>query len=269
MTTKAVRKSGSLRGMAPRPNTATDCGTPMLDHLLTAAGQRLRFADGNEIGFRGQAAEDVVDELSKFGRRDIADRNDLEVIAGKRSLVIGREIIVRDARDRRHRPIRRTGVGMAGEGLRIPFALRDFIGVLVGIGEVCQQLLTDADDRVGIKAWALHRKLQQFDRLVAVDAQRLEGAVDGVLAVLVLHAHGEFFHALLVVLGFEITGALIHHRGEEVGDAFLADGVLTAAAVESVSQCHHRNAVLFDEPSFNSAGRLDLLNVHSGGRIAG
>ena len=79
-----------------------------------------------------------------------------------------------------------------------------------------------------------------------------------VLAVLVAHAHGEFFHALLIVLGFEIAGALIHHRGEEVGDAFLADGVLAVAAVESVSQRHQRNAVLFDEPSFDSAGRLDL-----------
>ena len=54
-----------------------------LDHLLTAAGQRLRLGDGNEIGFCWQAAEDVVDELYEFGRRDIADRDDLEVIAGE------------------------------------------------------------------------------------------------------------------------------------------------------------------------------------------
>ena len=89
------------------------------------------------------------------------------------------------------------------------------------------------------------------------------------MAVLVAHPHGEVFHALLVVLGFEIAGAFVHHCGDEVGDALLAGGVLAAAAVEGISQCHKRDAVLFDKPSFNSAGRLDLLYVHGGSRIAG
>ena len=166
-------------------------------------------------------------------------------------------------------PFDGTRIRMTGEGLRVPIAHRDLLGVLVGVDEIGEELLADALDRVVIEARLLHRKLQQVDGLVAVDGQRLERAVKRILAVVVAHAHGDIFHALLVLLGFDVAGALVHHRGEEVGDALLAGGILAAAAVEGVSQRDQRNAVLLDKPGLDSAWRFDRLNVHGGGRMAG
>ena len=112
------------------------------------------------------------------------------------------------------------------------------------------------------KRGLLMRELQELGGLVAVGRERLEVAVEGVLGLLVAHAHGEILHALLELARGKIAGALVEHGGDEVGEAFLADGVLRAAALEGEAHRHHRHGVLLDEPGLDAAGALDGLDFH-------
>ena len=57
----------------------------------------------------------------------------------------------------------------------------------------------------------------------------------------------------------EVAGAFVHHGGDEVGDAFLARGILRIAALEGEAQGQERHVVLLDEPGLDAAGAGDLL----------
>ena len=80
-----------VRILARHGAKAENCNRLRNAHVydaLTAAGDRLRFRDGEQIGLFGQAAEHVIDEFSKFGRCDVSDGDDLQVVTGKDALVI-------------------------------------------------------------------------------------------------------------------------------------------------------------------------------------
>ncbi len=151
---------------------------------------------------------------------------------------------------------------MAGEGDRVPLVLRHLVGIARRIDERGQQLLADALHRVLIEARLAEGELQQLGRLVAVLGERLEVAVEGVLGLLVVHAHGQILHALLEVARFEIAGAFVEHGGDEVGEPFLAERVLRAAALEGEAHGHHRHRVLLDQPGLDAAGALHGLDFH-------
>ena len=151
---------------------------------------------------------------------------------------------------------------MAGEGDRVPLVLRHLVGVARRIDQRSQQLLADAFHRVRIEARLAEGELQQLRRLVAVLGERLEVSVEGVLCLLVVHAHGQILHALLEVARFEVAGAFIEHGGDEVGEPFLAERVLRAAALEGEAHGHHRHCMLFDQPGLDAAGALHGLDFH-------
>ena len=114
----------------------------------------------------------------------------------------------------------------------------------------------------GIEPRLVERQRQQRHRAVAVLGERLEAAVEGVAPVIEAHAHGQFFHALLELLGRQIAGAFIQHPGKKIGHAFLAGRVLRAAALERKAHGDERHAVLLDQPGRDAARTLDLLDFH-------
>ena len=86
-----------------------------------------------------------------------------------------------------------------------------------------------------------------------------------VARILEAHAEGKLLHALLELVRVELARAFVHHGGEEIGDAFLAGGILRAAALEDEAQRDERHCVLLHEPRIDAAGALDLLDLHGVG----
>ena len=220
------------------------------------------LGDRRQLGLGRQVAEHLVEELAELRSVDVADGDDLQRVLGEDALAVALEIVVPDGGDGLFGAVGGTRVGVPLEGQRIPLVLRDLVGVAGGVDEAGDELLADALDRVGLEVRLVERELEELGGVVAVCGECLEVAVEGVLGLLVAHAHGDILHALLELARGKIAGALVQHGRDEIGEAFLADRVLRAAAVEGEAHGHHRHRVLLDEPGLDAAGALDSLNFH-------
>ena len=157
------------------------------------------------------------------------------------------------------RPVR-----MILKGKPVPGERGHRLGVVLVEFQPGQDLGAHALDRVLIEAGLGERQPHEIEHLVLVGGQRLHIAEHDVAAGVEIHAHGERLLALLEGNGVELAGALVHHGGDEISEAFLARRVLRRAAAEGKAHGDQRIGVAFDEPGFDAAGADDALYLHAG-----
>ena len=85
LSTNAVMKSLSLRGMAGRPKRATDCGTAISITFCFSAEAGCGRRDRLELGLGGQVPEHAVEQPGQRGGIDIADHHDAQIVPGERA----------------------------------------------------------------------------------------------------------------------------------------------------------------------------------------
>ena len=104
---------------------------------------------------------------------------------------------------------------------------------------------------------------------VPVGGQHLHIAEHHVAAGVEVDAHGERLQALLEGDGVELASALVHHAGDEIGEALLVLRVLGGAAAEGKAHGDQGIGVALDQPSLDAAGAHDALDVHGVSRRCG
>ena len=139
LITNAAMKSGSLRGIAPSPNTATDCGTfismicclPALTGSVFATGTRSALS-GNPPNTSSSNLPSVAASISPTAttfRLLLANVRLWNAARSSRVILLTVSLVPFDGRR----------IGVTGKRQRIPFAARDLIRVLVGIRQIGQQ----------------------------------------------------------------------------------------------------------------------------------
>ena len=99
--------------------------------------------------------------------------------------------------------------------------------------------------------------------------QHLHIAEHHVAAGVEVDAHGERLQALLEGDGVELARPLVHHAGDEIGEALLVFRVLGGAAAEGKAHGDQGIDVALDQPSLDAAGARDALDVHGVSRRCG
>ena len=193
---------------------------------------------------------------------DVADHRDHKLVAGEDAADIILELVGADGFDRGHGALDGAAVRVIAEGEPVPGERGDLLGIVLIEFQAGDDLSADAFDGVGIEARRRQREAQQIEGFVSVGRQHLDIAEHDIAARVEVHAHGERLQAVLEVDGVEVARALVHHAGDEIGDAVLADRVLSRAAAKGEAHGDQRIVVALDEPSLDAARALDALDLH-------
>ena len=232
--------------------------------MISRVGPKRRIGVGHRFKRRagGQSFKDQIERLAERCRVDVADYRNEQLVAGEDAAGIAPEVAGRDGGDRRHGPFDRAPIGVIVKGEAIPGERRHGLGVVLVEFQPGQNLRAHALDRILIETRFGQREPQEIEHLVLVGGERLQACEHDVAARVEIHAHGKSLLALLKGDRTERAGALVHHGGDEIGEAFLALRVLGGTAAEGKAHGDQRVGVTFDKPSLDAARADDALDLH-------